>query len=143
MVNDGSPHGGRQRGVVDSVVAALRGVPCVVAVGAYGSTATEEWTDHSDVDLLAVMNIDPPVESLRFFVNGIAVDLNLRLCGDGAHGLAGADFVPDAVALWDPDDVFIEARPTERVHNAAGSDVVRYMLFHDSQKLRQIGDETL
>ena len=135
--------GTRHQQAVDRIVVALRRLPWIVAIGAYGSTSTRQWTRHSDVDLLAVTETDPPLESLRFFVDGIAVDLNFRSPDATEHGLAGADFVPDATPLWDPDGVFDAARPTRRTHNAVATDAVRYMLFHDTQKLRQIEDRTL
>jgi hypothetical protein len=137
---DGSP---THAVVVDRVVDALRRLPFVVAVGAYGSTASRTWTAHSDVDLLAVTDIDPPIESLRFFIDGVAVDLNFRSPDATPHGVGGADFVPDLTAVWDPRGILASARPTGRTHNPAATHVVRYMLFHDTQKLRQIEDPRL
>jgi len=131
------------RSIVSRLVDELRALPFVIAVGAYGSTATAQWTVHSDVDLLAVLDVDPPVESLRFFVDGIAVDLNLRSDDASERGIRGADFVPHASPLWDPGNVLSRARPTGRAHNSNATDVGRYMLFHDTQKLRQIEDATL
>jgi hypothetical protein len=138
-----SPESARHKSVVDRILYELQRQPFVVAVGAYGSTATRDWSPHSDVDLLAVTNEPPPVESLRFFVGDVAVDLNFRSGDDGERGIGGADFVPDCMPLWDPDGFLRRARPTGRVHNPDATDVVRYMLFHDTQKLRQIASPTL
>lgn len=133
----------RHRSVLDRLLHELQQQPFVVAVGAYGSTATREWSAHSDIDLLAVTIEAPPVESLRFFVGDVAVDLNFRSADDSEHGIGGADFVPECTALWDPQDLLRQARPTGRVHNPEATDATRYMLFHDTQKVRQIADPSL
>ena len=51
-------------GVLTAVVDALKDCG-VIAIGAYGSTAGSNWTHASDVDLVAVLDDDPPVESIR------------------------------------------------------------------------------
>src|SRR5689334_16921801 len=110
------------------VVAALRSIPAVIAIGAYGSTAGEAWGPHSDIDLVAVLSLDPPVESLRFFVDGVPVDLNFRSADDGEHGIGGADFMPETIALWDPDSLLAQARPTPRTYRPEATDIMRFQL---------------
>ena len=80
--------------VLASLVDALRQVPAVVAIAAYGSTATRSWSAHSDIDLVAVLDRRPPAESIRMFVRGVPVDLNLRALDDSERGIGGAGFVP-------------------------------------------------
>lgn len=133
----------RHADVFDRLVTALREVPAVVAVGAYGSTAMRTWTEHSDIDLVAVLDHTPPAESVRFFVDAVAVDLNLRAADHTDHGIGGASFVPEMVAVWDPDGVLSQARSTRRAHDPAATRPTRYLLFHDIEKARQVEDPGL
>lgn len=128
----------RHAEALDRVVSALREIPEVIAIGAYGSTAHRQWKEHSDIDVMAVLSIDPPIESLRFFVGGVAVDLNFRSTDDGPHGIGGSDFVPECVAVWDPNSVLNAARFTGRVYSSEGSDLMRFQFTHDLQKARQV-----
>ena len=124
------------------VLGVLRTMPEVIAIAAYGSTADRSWNQFSDVDLVAVLSVAPPVESLRFFVGGVAVDLNFRSDSDDpVHGVRGADFMPEVVAVWDPQDVFHRVRTTPREYNADATQLMRYQYAHDLEKLRQIADE--
>ena len=126
--------------VLDSVVAALRQVPAVIAIAAYGSTATRSWSEHSDIDLVAVLDRRPPVESIRMFVRGVPVDLNLRAADDSERGIGGAGFVPAMEPIWDPGEVLGSALQTERHHDPAALRARRYLLFHDIGKIKQIAD---
>ncbi len=125
---------------LESVVGALRQADGVLTIGAYGSTATRTWTRHSAVDLVAVVDRDPEVESLRFFVNGVPVDLNLRSKDDSDHGIGGSTFMPATVVIWDPEGVFTNAKVTSRLGGPSEARVLRYLLRHALNKLRQIGD---
>ncbi len=128
--------------VLDTVVAAIREVPAVVAIAAYGSTATRTWTEHSDIDLVAVLDRHPPAESVRIFVRGVPVDLNLRAADDSKRGIGGADFVPAMQPMWDPADVLQRAVQTERRHDPAAARARRYLLFHDVSKIKQIATDS-
>ncbi|MEY2472289.1 MAG: hypothetical protein QOK28_1618 [Actinomycetota bacterium] len=127
-----------QAEVLARVVAALRSIPEVIAIGAYGSTADQSWNAFSDIDVMAVLAVDPPVESLRFFVAEIAVDLNFRSADDGPRGIGGSDFVPACVAVWDPNSLLERARVTPRTHRSEATQMMRFQFTHDLQKARQI-----
>ena len=114
----------------------------MIAIGAYGSTATRTWTRHSDVDVVAVLDRDPDLESLRFFVEGIPVDLNLRSNDDSDHGIGGAAFMPDTIAIWDPDEVFTSAKVTSNPSVTGEVRPLRYMLRHNINKLLQVSRDT-
>ena len=120
------------------VVDALKHVPSVIAIASYGSTATDAWNEHSDIDLVAVLDSAPSVESIRFFVRGVPVDLNLRCADDSARGIGGASFVPDMRAVWDPDGVLGAAKSTSRASLDLRSH--RYLLRHSVDKIRQLAD---
>ncbi len=124
--------------VLASLVDALRQVPAVVAIAAYGSTATRSWSEHSDIDLVAVLDRRPPAESIRMFVRGVPVDLNLRALDDSERGIGGAGFVPTMEPIWDPGEVLGLAKQTERHHDPAAARARRYLLFHDISKIKQI-----
>jgi hypothetical protein len=127
-----------QATVLARIVAALREMPEVIAIGAYGSTGDRSWNEFSDIDVLAVLSIEPPVESLRFFVDAVAIDLNFRSADDGPHGIGGSDFVPECHALWDPDSILDRARVTGRAYRSEATELMRYQFSHDLQKARQI-----
>lgn len=120
------------------VVAALRESAQVLAIGAYGSTAGRRWTSASDVDLLVVVEADPPVESIRLRVGGVPVDVNLRSAKDGSYGIGGAAFVPVSEPIWDPRDVLRAARTTAVPPDPASTRMSRYTLAHSVDKTRQL-----
>lgn len=126
---------------LDTVVRALKQIEGVLAIGAYGSTATRTWTDHSDIDLVAVINRDPPIESLRFFVEGVPVDLNLRSADESPHGIRGASFMPETVAIYDPGDVLRSAATTRKPGGKGEARLLRYLLKHTIDKIRQISGD--
>ena len=72
--------------VLEELLAALRRLPRVAALAAYGSTADRSWSEGSDIDLLAIIDAPAPVESLHFFYQGIPVDLSLRNRQHGRRG---------------------------------------------------------
>ncbi len=128
----------RHERALDSVVGALRRIPSVIAIASYGSTADRSWTEHSDVDLVAILDREPPAESIRLFVEGVPVDLNLRSAGGSRRGIGGADFVPEMEPLWDPDGLLGSATTTSRPGGRADARRLRYLLTHSIKKLRQL-----
>lgn len=93
----------RHRAVLGRVVEALRATPSLSVIATFGSTATESWTEHSDLDLIAFFEADPPVDALHLSVDGVLIDLGLRWSAappDDPHG----SFWDTLTPLWDPDD---------------------------------------
>lgn len=124
-------------GALDAAVRALRACG-VVAIGAYGSTAGSNWTPSSDVDLVAVLEDDPAVESIRLRIGGVPVDVNLRSPSSSTRGLGGAEFVPEMVAVWDPDRLLERARTTAVPPEPTSARGLRYLLAHSLDKMRQL-----
>lgn len=123
---------------LDTIVEALRASHAVIAIGAYGSTADRTWTPASDVDLLVILDEDPAVESVRLRVAGVPVDINLRSIDDTSHGIRGASFVPKATPIWDPDDLLTNAVPTNTPPDPSSARMLRYLLAHSIDKVRQL-----
>jgi nucleotidyltransferase-like protein len=121
-----------------TVVDSLRACPAVIAIGAYGSTADQAWTPSSDVDLLVVLNQDPPIESVRLRVGSVPVDINLRTADDSSHGIGGASFVPEATALWDPQHLLGNSNTTATPPDPSSARMLRYLLAHSIDKARQL-----
>lgn len=123
---------------LSGVVSALRQNASVVAIGAYGSTAQRRWTFASDVDLLVVVDTEPPVESIRLRVGGVPVDVNLRAASDSTRGIGGATFVPETEPIWDPGDVLRGARTTALPPDPSSIRISRFALAHSVDKTRQL-----
>lgn len=123
---------------LSEVVAALRENASVVAIGAYGSTAARRWTSTSDVDLLVVIETEPPVESIRLRIGGVPVDVNLRAASDSNRGIGGAIFVPETEPIWDPGDVLRRARATALPPDPSSVRMSRFALAHSVDKTRQL-----
>lgn len=121
-----------------AALAALRGNEHVRAVGAYGSTRGRRWTAASDIDLLVVLDVDPPVESVRLRADGVPIDVNLRSADAGPHGIGGASFVPEVQPLWDPHDVFLGIRTTATPPDPSSARMLRFALAHSIDKARQL-----
>ncbi len=129
-----SPHAS----VLELLVSALKRLPRVRAVGLYGSTATRSWLPSSDVDLVAILDGDPPAESVRFFVSGIPVDLNLRSADATPHGIGGAAFVPAMQPAWDPDGLLAGVAETSPLHSPDEARALRYLVAHSIAKVQQL-----
>jgi len=116
------PHGA----VLKRLVERAATIPDVVAVGAYGSTASGAWTVHSDLDLIVILAHEAPVNSLHFFIDGVPVDLNLKRQEDwitGEHGWLPQEAI---TPLWDPEGLLTDVRP----YAAPSSDVQQYRYAH-------------
>lgn len=120
------------RALLQQLVNRARDLPGIVAVGAYGSTVSGAWTAHSDLDLVVIVEQDPPVNSLHFFVEGIPVDLNLKqrtAWSSGNHGW----LPPEPLSpLWDPEGLFSGVEPP----SAASSDAEQYRYAHRHRLLK-------
>ena len=107
--------------------------PTIVAIGAYGSTASRAWTAHSDIDLVFIVDGEAPVNSVHFFVEGIPVDLNLksrRAWNSGERGW----LPPEPLSpLWDPENLFAGVEPPTTSASDARQD--RYAHQHRLFKL--------
>lgn len=97
--------------VLRHLVGRAKRLPGIVAVGAYGSTATGRWTDHSDLDLLHIVEEDAPVNSIHFFFDGIPIDLNLKQRESWCGGNYGWLPTEEITALWDPEGLFSGVQP--------------------------------
>lgn len=108
------------------LIAAARELSWVAAMGAYGSTATQSWSEHSDLDLIMILEDVAPVNSIHFFFDGIPVDLNLK----NRHAWVGGDYgwLPpgEIIGVWDPDGLFATVQPPA----ATSSDVQQYRYAH-------------
>lgn len=126
--------------ILNLLLTTLRDTPDVVAVGSYGSTATRTWSTYSDIDLVAVTSSDPVIESVHFFVDGIPVDLNLRLPDDSAHGIAGSSFMPETVPLFDPDRILANAVVGRSGSGGAENEsrLMKYLLRHSINKTQKL-----
>jgi hypothetical protein len=88
--------------ILKRLVEQAAATPAIVAIGTYGSTATESWSEHSDLDLIFILDQDAPVNSIHFFVGGIPVDLNLKSRDSWSEGDTGW-LPPEPVRpIWDP-----------------------------------------
>lgn len=125
------PHGAVLKRLVERAAA----IPDVVAVGAYGSTASRAWTVDSDLDLMVILAHEAPVNSVHFFIDGVPVDLNLKQRGEWIAGTHGW-LPPEAITpLWDPEGLFSDVRP----HATSSSDAQQYRYAHGHRvfKLRK------
>jgi predicted nucleotidyltransferase len=124
------PHSAALKGLVDRA----RELPSIVAIGAYGSTASETWSAHSDLDLVVILEEHAPVNSLHFFffVEGIPVDLNLKQREAWSSGDYGW-LPPEAITpLWDPDGLFTGVQPP----SASSTDAHQYRYAHRHRLLK-------
>jgi predicted nucleotidyltransferase len=119
--------------VLERLVERAMAVPGIVAIAAYGSTASGAWNAHSDIDLIFIMAGEAPVNSLHFFVDGIPVDLNLKPREAWEQGDYG--WLPPApiTRLWDPDNLFVDVEPPTASSSDAEQD--RYAHRHRLFKL--------
>lgn len=121
--------------VLESIVGELKKLPIVRAVASYGSTAKQEWTPYSDIDLFVIISAPAAIESLHFFIDRVPVDLNIRDLDRWANG----DFtwipLSGLKALWDPDNLF--ASMTQAPISPAAADHSRFGHRHTLMKLDQ------
>ena len=123
--------------VLEELLAALRRLPQMAALAAYGSTAKRSWSEGSDIDLFAIIDAPAPVESLHFFYQGIPVDLSLRNKHQWETG--ELHWVPQEglKPLWDPAGLIdVAPRPVEP-SPAQGLDMSRFGHRHVLLKLRR------
>ena len=121
--------------ILDRVLQELVRMPEIAAVGAYGSTATLQWTPESDLDLILIVNGAAPVNSLHFFVVGVSVDINLKsrtTWVDGERGWLPPDGL---VALWDPEHLF--PFTTDSQKSSTDAEHFRYAHRHRLLKLQR------
>jgi len=52
--------------ILDRVLQELKHMPVIAAIAAYGSTASRQWTPESDLDLVLILNVEAPVNSVHF-----------------------------------------------------------------------------
>jgi hypothetical protein len=123
------------KAVLKRLVEKALGLPGIVAVGAYGSTASELWSAHSDLDLIFIMEQDAPVNSVHFFLDGIPVDLNLKQRARWTTGDRGWLPPEPVTPLWDPAGLFRDMEPPTRIAEDAAQD--RYAHTHRLLKLRK------
>ena len=127
----------RHQRALEDLVGALKALPHVSAVAAYGSTKDMSWSDGSDIDLFVVVDAPAPVESLHFFHRGIPVDLSLRNKRQWEVGERFWVPLEGLVPLWDPDGlVAIAPRQAER-SPPERQDMSRFGHRHVLQKLRR------
>lgn len=118
--------------VLNRILHELRRIPQVEAVAAYGSTATQRWSPESDLDLVAILAGDAPVNSVHFFVRGIPVDLNLKSRTSWARDEVGWLPPGGLEALWDPERLFVDVpAPRSSTH-----DVEQYRYAHRHRLLK-------
>ena len=112
--------------VLNRLVEQATATPAIVAIGAYGSTATASWNAYSDLDLVFILDGEVPVNSIHFFLDGIRVDLNLK--GREAWSTGDRGWLPpEAICpLWDPDGLFAGVDPP----TASSSDAEQYRYAH-------------
>lgn len=118
--------------VLQRLVRRAKDIPGIVAVGAYGSTATETWTAHSDLDLIFIVEEDAPVNSLHFFFDDVPVDLNLKRRESWLGGNYGWLPPREITALWDPQSLFSGVQPPL----TSSSDTQQYRYAHRHRLLK-------
>ncbi len=112
--------------ILDRVLQELKHMPVIAAIAAYGSTASRQWTPESDLDLVLILNVEAPVNSVHFFVDGVPVDINLKDRDRWTDGDLGW-LPPNGVeAVWDPGRLFEDVLPPP----SATSDAEQYRYAH-------------
>jgi predicted nucleotidyltransferase len=112
--------------ILDTLIETAIGMPEIVAVAAYGSTATGAWSPFSDLDLMFIISDEAPVNSLHFFIDGIPIDLGLKgreAWSRGEHGWLPPEPLKP---LWDPEGLFVGVDPPP----ASTSDALQYRYAH-------------
>lgn len=121
------------RTALQRLIAAARELSWVAALGAYGTTATQSWSDHSDLDLIMILEHGAPVNSIHFFFEGIPVDLNLKSRDSWEAGDYGWLPPGEVIGVWDPDGLFATIQSSTETTSDAGQ--YRYAHRHRLLKL--------